>query len=79
MKLPLSISVRMSWQVELAIVATPREHEELLDRLTDVLCPDPNHEGPCEIPWAIHSVNEDTISGEERRALLEEIEDTNPS
>ncbi|MGW7455970.1 hypothetical protein [Streptomyces sp. NPDC054787] len=70
---------RRLWQVKLAIVATPEEHEELLDRLTDVLCPDPHHEGPCDIPWAMHSVNGNSLPAKERKALLNEIADTNPS
>lgn len=70
---------RRLWQVKVAVLATPAEHEELLDRLTDVLCPDPDHEGPCAIPWAMHSVNGDSLSAAQREALLGEIADTNPS
>ncbi|MFE7356901.1 hypothetical protein ACFU8Q_27985 [Streptomyces sp. NPDC057543] len=65
------------WQVKIAMVATAAEHEELMDRLTDVLCPDPEHEGPCPVPWAMHSVNGDSLSRGKRKALLAEIRETN--
>ncbi|WP_406320223.1 hypothetical protein [Streptomyces sp. NBC_01637] len=65
------------WQVKIAMVATPAEHEELMDRLSNVLCSDPDHEGPCAIPWAMHSVNGDSLSRCKRNALLTEIKETN--
>ncbi|MBD0736450.1 hypothetical protein [Streptomyces sp. CBMA29] len=65
------------WQVKIALVATAAEHEHVMDKLSAVLCPDPDHEGPCPIPWAMHSVNEDSLSGRKRKALLAEIQDTN--
>ncbi|MGP3632208.1 hypothetical protein ACTU45_02335 [Streptomyces sp. 24-1644] len=64
--------------VGIAIVATAAEHEALMDRMTDVLCPDPSHEGPCAIPWAMSSVDGDSLSRRRRRNLLDAIEDTNP-
>ncbi|MGW1721533.1 hypothetical protein ACWCQK_01195 [Streptomyces sp. NPDC002306] len=66
------------WQVKIAHVATAARHEELMDRLAEVLCPDPDHEGPCAVPWAMHSVNGDSLSSRQRAALLTEIEETNP-
>ncbi|QKW25483.1 hypothetical protein HUT11_04580 [Streptomyces seoulensis] len=65
------------WQVTIAMVATAAQHEELMDRLTDLLCPDPEHEGPCPIPWAMHSTNEDSLPRRKREALLTEIRETN--
>ncbi|MER6524927.1 hypothetical protein [Streptomyces sp. NPDC001508] len=65
------------WQVKIAFLATPAQHEELLDGLADVLCPEPDHEGPCPVPWGMHSVNGDSLSRRRRRALLKEIEETN--
>ena len=70
---------RRLWYVEMAFIATAAEHEALLDRLADVLCPDPRHAGPCAVPWALHSLNEDSLSAKKRRALLREIDDTNPT
>ncbi|MFG3018754.1 hypothetical protein ACGFZQ_09385 [Streptomyces sp. NPDC048254] len=65
------------WQVKIALVATAAQHEELMDRISDLLCPDPNHDGPCPIPWGMHSVNEDSLSRRQREALLTEIKETN--
>ena len=65
------------WQVTIAMIATQAQHEELMDRLTDVLCPDPDHEGPCPVPWAMRSTNGDSLSRRKRKALLTEIRETN--
>ncbi|MFC9242847.1 hypothetical protein ACFT7S_02025 [Streptomyces sp. NPDC057136] len=65
-------------QVDIAIVATAAEHEALMDRITDVLCPDASHEGPCAIPWSMSSVDGDSLSRRKRRNLLDAIKDTNP-
>ncbi|MEW2491233.1 hypothetical protein [Streptomyces sp. NPDC048411] len=64
-------------QVTIATVTTAAQHEELMDRLTDVLCPDPGHEGPCPVPWAMRSTNGDSLSRRKRKALLTEIRETN--
>ncbi|MEU9102251.1 hypothetical protein [Streptomyces sp. NPDC048361] len=65
------------WQVTIAMVATQEQHEKLMDQLTDVLCPDPDHEGPCPVPWAMRSTNGDSLSRRKRKALLTEITETN--
>jgi hypothetical protein len=77
--LPDSADERRLWLVKIAVVATAAEHEALLDRLAEVLCPDPGHTGPCAIPWALHSVNEDSLSAKQRKAIRREIEATNPT
>jgi hypothetical protein len=66
------------WQVKIAFLATPAEHEKLVDQLAEVLCPDPEHAGPCATPWALRSVDEDGLSAKKRAELRREIDDTNP-
>ncbi|RKN49080.1 hypothetical protein D7223_06055 [Micromonospora endolithica] len=61
----------------LALVATDAEHDELLDRVVTVLCPDAEHDGPCPVPWATTSVAGDSLPPPERVALVEAIEETN--
>ncbi|MFI5617990.1 hypothetical protein [Streptomyces sp. NPDC051567] len=70
---------RRLWKVELAVMATEAECDALTDRFVEVLCPDPDHEGDCEIPWAMHSTDGASLSAKKRRAMLRAIEDTNPS
>ncbi|MFE4612049.1 hypothetical protein ACFRK5_27440 [Streptomyces niveus] len=65
------------WQVNIALLATAAQHEDLMDRLVELLCPDPSHEGPCPIPWGMHSVDGDSLSKKKQKALREEIADTN--
>lgn len=76
-KSPATTQEKRLWQVKIALVATAVEHEELLDRLGEVLCPDPDHEGPCPVPWAMHSLNQDGLSPKMRVTLIQEIEETN--
>ncbi|MER6496909.1 MULTISPECIES: hypothetical protein [Streptomyces] len=63
--------------MKIALIATAAQHEELMDRIVEVLCPDPGHDGPCPIPWGMHSVNGESLSHRERKALLTEIKETN--
>ncbi|MET7737963.1 hypothetical protein ABZT02_42740 [Streptomyces sp. NPDC005402] len=63
--------------MKIALIATAAQHEELMDRIVEVLCPDPGHDGPCPIPWGMHSVNGESLSRRERKALLTEIKETN--
>ncbi|MEU5099826.1 hypothetical protein [Streptomyces sp. NPDC020996] len=63
--------------MNIGLIATAAQHEELMDRIVEVLCPDPDHEGPCPIPWGMHSVDGDSLSPRRRKALLTEIAETN--
>ncbi|MEU8379113.1 hypothetical protein AB0C32_07960, partial [Streptosporangium sp. NPDC048865] len=64
------------WKMVIALTATERQTEELSDRIVEVLCPDPDHEGPCQIPWALHVVEGASLSKAEQRRLRAEIDDT---
>ncbi|MFD4029703.1 hypothetical protein ACFWVP_04010 [Streptomyces sp. NPDC058637] len=66
------------WQVTIAFLATAAQHEQLMDRLVEVLCPDSSREGPCPIPWGVHSVNGESLSRKKRKALREDIAETGP-
>ncbi|MFB7912965.1 hypothetical protein [Streptomyces sp. NPDC056061] len=41
------------WEVRLGIYATPQQAEEVKERITRLLCPDPDHAPPCPIPWSV--------------------------
>ncbi|GAA3005050.1 hypothetical protein [Streptomyces fulvorobeus] len=64
--------------VGIAVFATAAEHEALMERMAEVLCADPSHEGPCAVPWAMSSVDGDSLSRRRRRQLMDAIEETNP-
>ncbi|MFD4858720.1 hypothetical protein [Streptomyces atratus] len=40
------------WEVRLGIYATRQQAEEVEERITRLLCPDPDHTPPCPIPWS---------------------------
>ncbi|MEV4489588.1 hypothetical protein AB0K04_05655 [Micromonospora coxensis] len=64
------------WKVVLALSTDERRKDEICDRIVDLICPDPNHEGPCDTPWALHVVDGDSLDRDERDRLRAEIDDT---
>ncbi|MFE7796832.1 hypothetical protein [Nocardia sp. NPDC057440] len=40
------------WELRLGIYATKQQAEETMDRIKELLCPDPEHAPPCPIPWS---------------------------
>ncbi|MEU7281441.1 hypothetical protein AB0A69_22095 [Streptomyces sp. NPDC045431] len=41
------------WEVRLGIYATEKQAEEVKERITRLLCPDPDHAPPCPVPWSV--------------------------
>jgi hypothetical protein len=66
------------WKVTIAVTATAEQVEQLTDRFVEVLCPDPDHEGPCALPWALHVTDAASLTRAEQHRLRAEIEDTKP-
>ncbi|MFE7439326.1 hypothetical protein ACFU7X_02485 [Streptomyces chartreusis] len=64
------------WKVVIALEATEEQKDALVDRFVDIICPDPDHEGWCETPWAVHVVEGDSLSANEQERLRDEIKDT---
>lgn len=44
------------WEVRLGVYATQQQAEEVKERITRLLCPDPDHAPPCAIPWSVSVV-----------------------
>ncbi|WP_433627201.1 hypothetical protein [Nocardia sp. CA-120079] len=40
------------WELRVGIFATRQQAEEVMARITMLLCPDPEHAPPCPIPWS---------------------------
>ncbi|MFD3584850.1 hypothetical protein [Streptomyces sp. NPDC058683] len=64
------------WKVVIALEATSEQVEALTDRFVETICPDPNHEGRCETPWALHVTEGASLSTGEQKKLQAEITDT---
>jgi hypothetical protein len=64
------------WKVVISLTATTQQKDDLCDRFVETICPDPDHDGPCEIPWALHVTAGDSLDSDERQRLLTEIHDT---
>ncbi|WBB52449.1 hypothetical protein [Verrucosispora sp. WMMD573] len=55
------------WRITIPVIASASEVDALTDRLVETLCPDPNHEGPCPTPWALHVTDGNSLSKAEQR------------
>jgi hypothetical protein len=64
------------WKVVIAMEATSEQMEALTDRFAEAICPDPNHEGRCDTPWALHVTDGTSLSTREQKRLRDEIKDT---
>lgn len=67
---------RKLWKVVIALAGTEAEAEEITDRFVGVICADPNHKGPCAIPWSMHVTEGESLSKAEQRRLTAAIDDT---
>ncbi|MEU9153894.1 hypothetical protein AB0D59_25880 [Streptomyces sp. NPDC048417] len=63
------------WKVVTALEATSEQVEALTDRFAETICPDPNHEGRCDTPWALHVTDGASLSAREQKRLQDEITD----
>ncbi|MDO0911854.1 hypothetical protein QQM39_13665 [Streptomyces sp. DT2A-34] len=61
------------WKVVIALQATAEQKDALVDRFVDAICPDPNHEGWCDTPWAVHVIEGGSLSADEQERLRDEI------
>ncbi|MDK1473209.1 hypothetical protein QNO07_07195 [Streptomyces sp. 549] len=52
---------RQLYELRLGVYATHGQAKDLLERAERLLCPEPEHDGPCEIPWssALHGPDEE--------------------
>lgn len=55
------------WRIDLTILATQIEVDQVAEKIQRALCPDEDHLGPCPIPWAIESSNDSVFSDTEKQ------------
>ncbi|MCH6163122.1 hypothetical protein [Streptomyces marispadix] len=41
------------WEVRLGLYATQQQAEEIKERITGLVCPDPGRAPPCPVPWSV--------------------------
>ncbi|WP_435243205.1 hypothetical protein [Streptomyces cucumeris] len=46
---------RAVWEIRVALGPVPDGVEEVRTELVRVICPDPGHRSPCEVPWASYT------------------------
>ncbi|MEU2792640.1 hypothetical protein [Streptomyces sp. NPDC007100] len=62
-------------ELRLGIYATQQHADEIKERIARLLCPDPDHAPPCEVPWSMFMVNmSDLDARDSHPGLLEQAE-----
>lgn len=41
------------FEIRLGVYATEAEATRVVEAITALLCPDPEHPGPCPVPWSV--------------------------
>lgn len=54
--------------MSLTVLATDSEAREIAERFSRVVCPDPEHDGPCVNPWSLTSLPVDNLDPAEPEA-----------
>ncbi|MFI9625596.1 hypothetical protein [Streptomyces sp. NPDC052042] len=62
------------WEVRLGVYATPRQAEEIKERIAGMLCPDPDHAPPCPIPWSVSLHHGEGLEDGSYAELIEQAE-----
>ncbi|WP_432563040.1 hypothetical protein [Kineococcus sp. SYSU DK003] len=56
-----------TYEVRIGLWASPEQAMDIQERLARALCPEPGHDGPCEVPWSIAVVPPEAVDqGEDR-------------
>jgi hypothetical protein len=69
---------RPLWLIKIAVLATRSELGRLTDDLITTICPSPDHDGDCAIPWSLTSITGSSLSSRQQAELRESIRLTNP-
>ncbi|WP_432485491.1 SPOR domain-containing protein [Kineococcus esterisolvens] len=67
-----------TYEIRIGLWASLEQAQAVQERLMAVLCPEPEHAGPCEVPWSISLAPPDAVdeagSGYEELVVQAKIE-----
>lgn len=63
----------MVWKFSAIIEATADDAERAGEAIQRALCPDENHDGPCEVPWTMMRCRFEDLDDEEREMWKEDF------
>ena len=66
---------RRLWEITVGIIATEEEVDQVVGRISDVICPDEDHGGACATPWITIVIDEDSLEADQARDLRDAILD----
>jgi hypothetical protein len=66
---------RTVWQISALIHATEKEADQAAEAIGRALCPDPDHQDPCPVPWTLVGCRFDEMDDEERASWQAEFEE----
>lgn len=61
-------------EITVVILGTEQDVENLISVVEKTLCPEPDHPGPCPIPWSITTMDPDSRSPKEEEELRRELD-----
>lgn len=66
---------RRLWEITVGILATEEEVDQVVGRISDVICTDEEHSGACTTPWITIVTDEDSLEPDQARDLRDAILD----
>ncbi|CCH31355.1 hypothetical protein ABZ816_03660 [Actinosynnema sp. NPDC047251] len=60
-------------EIRIGVYATEEQARELVERFMLVLCPDPEHAGPCPVPWSIGLAPGEALTDDPYPGLVEQF------
>jgi hypothetical protein len=69
------VSGQKLWTIQVAVIATSAEVDLIAQRISDVVCEEPDHPARCETPWILIVTNEDSLDVQEAQDLKDAILD----
>ena len=58
---------RQVWKLSVIFEATEVDAERVSEAMQRALCPDENHDGPCEMPWTVMQHRFEDLDDDERQ------------
>ncbi|MEU4803938.1 hypothetical protein [Actinosynnema sp. NPDC023587] len=66
-------------EIRIGVYATEEQARDLVERIKLVLCPEPEHAGPCAVPWSVGLVPGEALTDDHYPELVEQFRVENGS
>jgi hypothetical protein len=70
-----SVNEQQPWAIRLTILASDAEADAIFERVSRVICADPDHDGPCLNPWSMTRIAVADLDSPERAAWASAVQE----